>query len=35
MAKQALSGIRVVEYGSFVSAPFCTKLMADLGAEVI
>ncbi|MGB2855355.1 MAG: CoA transferase, partial [Dehalococcoidia bacterium] len=35
MAKQALSGIRVVEYGSFVSAPYCTKLMADLGAEVI
>lgn len=35
MAKQALSGIRVVEYGSFISAPYCTKLMADLGAEVI
>jgi CoA:oxalate CoA-transferase len=35
MAKQALSGLRVVEYGSFVSAPFCTKLMADLGSEVI
>jgi crotonobetainyl-CoA:carnitine CoA-transferase CaiB-like acyl-CoA transferase len=35
MAKQALSGLKVVEYGSFVSAAFCTKLMADLGAEVI
>jgi crotonobetainyl-CoA:carnitine CoA-transferase CaiB-like acyl-CoA transferase len=35
MAKQALSGFRVVEYGGFVSAPYCTKLMADLGAEVI
>jgi crotonobetainyl-CoA:carnitine CoA-transferase CaiB-like acyl-CoA transferase len=35
MAKQALSGIKVVEYGSFVSAPYCTKLMADLGADVI
>jgi len=35
MAKQALSGLKVVEYGSFISAPYCTKLMADLGAEVI
>jgi len=24
-----------VEYGSFISAPYCSKLMADLGAEVI
>jgi crotonobetainyl-CoA:carnitine CoA-transferase CaiB-like acyl-CoA transferase len=30
-----LSGLRVVEWGTFISAPFCTKLMADLGAEVI
>ena len=35
MPKKALSELKVVEYGSFVSAPFCTKLMADLGAEVI
>lgn len=35
MAKQALSGMKVVEYGSFISAPYCTKLMADMGAEVI
>ena len=35
MAKQALSELKVVEYGSFVSAPYCTKLMADLGAEVV
>ena len=35
MAEQALSGLKVVEYGSFISAPYCTKLMADLGAEVI
>jgi len=35
MSKQALSGLRVVEYGSFVSAAYCTKLLADLGAEVI
>ena len=35
MAKKALSGLKVVEYGSFISAPYCTKLMADMGAEVI
>jgi len=35
MAKRALSGLKVVEYGSFVSASYCTKLMADMGAEVI
>ncbi len=35
MAEQALSGLKVVEYGGFISAPYCTKLMADLGAEVI
>ena len=35
MANQALSGLKVVEYGSFVSASYCTKLMADMGAEVI
>ncbi len=35
MAEKALSGLKVVEYGSFVSAPYCAKLMADLGAEVI
>ncbi len=31
----ALQGVRVVEWGSFVSAPFCGKLLAELGAEVI
>jgi len=35
MAKQALAGLKVVECGSFISAPYCTKLMADMGAEVI
>ena len=30
-----LKGLKVIEYGQFVSAPFCTKLMADMGAEVI
>jgi crotonobetainyl-CoA:carnitine CoA-transferase CaiB-like acyl-CoA transferase len=35
LAEQALSGLKVVEYGWFISAPYCTKLMADMGAEVI
>jgi len=35
MAKQALSGLKVVEYGQFISAPLCAKMLADLGAEVI
>ncbi|MCP4753546.1 MAG: CoA transferase [Proteobacteria bacterium] len=35
MPEQALSGLRVIEFGDLVSAPYCGKLMADLGAEVI
>lgn len=35
MAKQALSWLKVVELGEFIAAPYCTKLMADMGAEVI
>ena len=35
MAEQALTGLKVLELGDFISAPYCTKLMADLGAEVI
>ena len=34
-SKQPLSGLRIVEYGRFVSAPFASKLLADLGADVI
>ena len=35
MGDHLLSGLKVVEWGSFISAPFCGKLMAELGAEVI
>jgi crotonobetainyl-CoA:carnitine CoA-transferase CaiB-like acyl-CoA transferase len=31
----ALEGIRVLELGEGVSAPFCAKLFADYGADVI
>lgn len=32
---RALDGIQVLEYASLVSGPYCGKIMADLGAEVI
>ncbi len=35
MANKALSPYRVLEVGGGVSAAYCAKLMADLGAEVI
>lgn len=35
MSRGPLSGIRVIEYGDFISAPFCSKLLVDFGAEVI
>jgi crotonobetainyl-CoA:carnitine CoA-transferase CaiB-like acyl-CoA transferase len=30
-----LSDLRVIEYGEFVSAPYCSRLFSDLGARVI
>jgi crotonobetainyl-CoA:carnitine CoA-transferase CaiB-like acyl-CoA transferase len=32
---QVLSGLRVLEIGHFVAAPFCTRLLGDLGADII
>ncbi len=30
-----LDGIRVVEFGTLIAGPFCTRIMAEFGAEVI
>jgi len=35
MVKSALNGIKVIELANMVSGPYCGKLLADMGAEVI
>jgi CoA:oxalate CoA-transferase len=33
--KGALEGVRVLDFSSYVAGPYATRLMADLGAEII
>ena len=35
VADGALAGIRVVELAQMVSGPYCAKLLADFGADVV
>ncbi len=30
-----LNGLRVLEFGEFIAAPYCGKLLADMGADVV
>jgi len=34
-AKQPLAGVRVLEFGTLIAGPFCARILAEFGAEVI
>jgi crotonobetainyl-CoA:carnitine CoA-transferase CaiB-like acyl-CoA transferase len=34
-AKGPLAGLRVVELGTLIAGPYCARLLAEFGAEVI
>jgi crotonobetainyl-CoA:carnitine CoA-transferase CaiB-like acyl-CoA transferase len=33
--KQVLDGVRVLDFGRFIAAPWCSALLADMGADVV
>jgi crotonobetainyl-CoA:carnitine CoA-transferase CaiB-like acyl-CoA transferase len=33
--EQALAGLKVIDFGRYIAAPWCAAILADLGAEVI
>ena len=35
MSEMALSDVRVLDFTHYISGPYCTKLLADYGAEVL
>ena len=35
MKKGPLSGIKIIDVSSILMVPYCTRILADLGAEVI
>ncbi len=35
MSALPLTGLKILEIGHYIAAPFCTRILADLGAEVI